>query len=117
MIFVVDDDEVMARCIARAVEKTGKEVQIFHDAINVMNMISDRVMPEMIFLDILLTGPDGFTLLNEMVSYTDTGMIPIVVVSSLDFGGMDLAKYGVVGVLNKDSMKPEEIMSYARQNA
>ena len=44
----------------------------------------------MIFLDILLTGPDGFTFLNELISYSDTAKIPIVIVSSLDFSGKDL---------------------------
>ena len=70
---------------------------------------------KLIFLDIMLDGPDGFTFLNELVSYTDTAKIPIVIVSSLDFDNVDLSIYGVVGVLNKDTMVPEDIKRYAKE--
>ena len=113
MIFVIDDDFVMAECIARAV---GKETRIFSNAIDAMNALDDG-LPELIFLDILLTGPDGFTFLNELISYSDTAKIPIVVVSSLDFRDKDLSVYGVVGVLNKDDMTPTDIKRYAKKYA
>ena len=112
MIYVIDDDEIMAECIVRAV---GKDAKIFTDAYAAMMAISDSELPEMIFLDILLTGPDGFTFLNELVSYTDTAKVPVVIVSSLDFGDKDLSAYGVVGVLNKDKMTPQEIKEYVEQ--
>lgn len=114
MIFVIDDDKVMARCIAKACG--GAEVRIFGDAISAMNEL-DNEFPEMIFLDVLLSGPDGFTFLNEMVSYTDTAKIPIVIVSSLNFRGKDLSSYGVVGVLDKSKMVPEDIRRYVEKYA
>ena len=109
MIFVIDDDRIMAECIARA---TGREVQIFSDGIEAMSKIAEGELPELIFLDVLLSGPDGFTFLNEMISYPDLAKIPVVIVSSLDFAGQDLSNYGVVGVLNKDTMTPEDIKKY-----
>ncbi len=114
MIFVIDDDEIMAECVAKA---THKNVRIFSNAIEAMNALSSGENPEMIFLDILLSGPDGFTFLNELMSYNDTMKIPVVVVSSLDFSGKDLRNYGVVGVLNKDEMLPEEIKKYVDEYA
>ena len=117
MIYVIDDDEVMAGCIAKSCEKAGKEVRVFADAVAAMAQIASGEMPELIFLDILLTGPDGFTFLNELVSYSDTGSIPVVVVSSLDLTGQDLSIYGVVGVLDKERMLPQEIRSYAEKYA
>ena len=109
MIFVIDDDTIMAKCIADA---CGRETKIFADAIEAMNALDDG-LPELIFLDILLTGPDGFTFLNELISYSDTAKIPVIVVSSLDFSGKDLSIYGVVGKLSKDTMTPAEIRGYA----
>ena len=109
MIFVIDDDKIMAKCIARAV---GDSARIFSNGIEAMDAISEGEIPNLIFLDILLDGPNGFTFLNELVSYSDTQKIPIVIVSSLDFSGRDLSSYGVVGILNKDTMTPEEIKSY-----
>ena len=112
MIFIIDDDEIMADCIKRACKK---ETQIFTNAIDAMSAISDGIIPQLIFLDILLTGPDGFTFLNELVSYSDTSQIPVVIISSLDFKNQDLKNYGVVGVLNKDNMLPQEISAYAEK--
>ena len=109
MIFVIDDDLLMAKCIANA---TKKPTRIFSNAIEAMNAL-DEEMPSLIYLDILLTGPDGFTFLNELISYSDTAKIPVVIVSSLDFSDKDLSTYGVVGILSKDSMTPLEIKRYA----
>ena len=80
MIFVIDDDVAMAECIARACGSA----EIFTNAIDAMNKISGGKIPNLIFLDVLLDGSDGFTFLNELVSYDDTAKIPIVIVSSLD---------------------------------
>ena len=114
MIFIIDDDEIMAECVARA---AGGAVKIFGNAIEAMNAIADGELPDLIFLDILLTGPDGFTFLNETISYKDTVEIPVVIVSSLDFGERDLSTYGVVGVLNKDKMRPEDVRKYVEEYA
>ena len=111
MIFVIDDDDVMAECIARYCK--GQKNRIFSNAIEAMNAIDDE-KPDLIFLDILLDGPDGFTFLNELASYNDTAKIPIVIVSSLDFSNQDLSEYGVVGVVNKDTMLPEDIKKYVQ---
>lgn len=114
MIFVIDDERIMAECIAKAV---GGETEIFTNAIEAMDEIANGKIPEMIFLDILLDGPDGFTFLNELISYDDTVKIPVVIVSSLNFDKMNLSTYGVVGVLNKDNMHPEDIKKYVKQYA
>lgn len=114
MIFVIDDDEVMAKCIGRA---TGREFRVFRDGIAAMEAMSEDELPEMIFLDILLNGPDGFTFLNELVSYEDTAEVPVVVVSSLKFKPEQLEAYGVKAVLNKDEMLPEEVRELAEEYA
>lgn len=113
MIFVIDDDEIMAECVARA---CGTETRIFQNAIEAMNAIIRGEMPEIIFLDILLDGPDGFSFLNELISYTDTAKIPVVIVTSLEMRG-DLSIYGVVGKLDKTTMKPNEVKSYVEKYA
>lgn len=109
MIFIIDDDAVMAKCIARA---TGSDTKIFGDAISAMSAISADQLPSLIFLDILLDGPDGFTFLNELASYQDTAKIPVILVTSLDLKTDHLATYGVRGILKKDTMTPKDIKAY-----
>ncbi len=115
MIYVIDDDEIMCECVARACGE--KSVMTFGNAIEAMAEISDGAVPDLIFLDILLDGPDGFTFLNELMSYSDTVSIPIVILSSLELGGQDLSEYGVVGVLDKAKMTPQEIRDYVERYA
>ena len=115
MIYVVDDDLVMAKCIARACGEC--EVKIFGNAIETMEAIGAGELPDLMFLDVLLVGPDGFTLLNEMVSYEDTARVPVVLVTSLEMAERDLSNYGVVGILEKETMKPEDVRRYAWQYA
>ena len=109
MIFIIDDDKDMATCIKRACHK---ECKIFANAIDSMSAIADGVMPDLIFLDILLDGPDGFTFLHELASYSDTAKIPVVIVTSLNLVNQNLASYGVIGVLDKDTMLPKDIKKY-----
>lgn len=112
MIFIIEDDRMMAECIKKACGETP--TKIFTNAIDAMNHL-DKTPPDLIFLDILLSGPDGFTFLNELISYHDTAQIPVVIISSLNFENQDLSIYGVVGILNKDTMRPEEISHYAQR--
>lgn len=112
MIFVIDDDEIMAECIARACKKVAKK---FSSAIEAMNEVANGELPDLIFLDILLDGPDGFTFLNEMMTYSDTAKIPVVIVSSLEFKKENLEEYNVVGILDKSIMTPQEIYNYAEK--
>ena len=113
MILVIDDDKIMAECIARACRGVD-EVKVFGNAIEAIQDL-EKELPQLIFLDILLDGPDGFTFLNELMSYYDTAKVPVVIVSSLDFAGRDLSAYGVVGVLDKSTMTPQEIRAYAEK--
>ena len=114
MIFIIEDDEIMAECIAGAV--APQKSHIFSNGVEAMTALNNE-LPSLIFLDILLDGPDGFTFLNELASYQDTVKIPIVIVSSLDFSGKDLSSYGVVGKLDKAKMTPQEISAYAERFA
>ena len=117
MIIVVSSDEVIGRCLIRALEKNGFNAQISKNAIEAIDLISEGEAPGLIFLDIMLTGPDGFTLLNELASYPDTMKTPIILMGEKDFSEFDFSAYNVVGFLNKNTMIPEEVVDYAKQFA
>ena len=148
-VFIIDDDELFADCIARGVHRawrytdshasntdqsshsivppaknidqlaantanTEHTIEHYKNAIDAINSLSDP-LPALIFLDILLPGPDGFTFLNELVSYPDTAQIPVVLVTSLNLPKDNLQEYGVVGILNKETMKPSDVEKYAER--
>lgn len=106
MIYIIDDDRLMAECLARFLRPN--EVKIFGNAVDaIMNIDEDAL--ELIFLDVLLDGPDAFTFLNEIISYENTAKIPVVIVTSLNLEEKSLKVYGVKKVLRKESLTPVEV--------
>ena len=107
MILVLDDDAVTGRCLMRILKKNGFIGHLYNNVVEAIAGVSEEV-PEMVFMDVFFTGPDGFTFLNEMASYVDTMKVPVVIVSEKDFSNYDLSAYNVIGCLNKNTMRPED---------
>ena len=111
MIFIVESSPIISKCIAKAC--AGHQIKKFNDAISAISALNGN-LPNLIFLNTLLTGPDGFTFLNELLSYDDTAKIPIVLISD-NFINLDLSAYGVIAALNTETMTPPDIKKYATE--
>lgn len=121
LVYVIEDDQIMADCVALSVngatetlpdgtESAAPEVLVFNDAVSALNSIDDN-LPDVILLDIMLSGPDGFTFLNELISYHDTARIPVALITSLALSERNLEHYGVFRILNKSTMTPADIQA------
>ena len=118
LVYVIEDDPTMADVIALAArstvlfdingQETHPDVQVFNDAVEPISEMNSE-LPDVILLDVLLSGPDGFTFLNELISYHDTAKIPVVLITSLDLSDRNLEHYGVFRTLDKGTMTPEDI--------
>lgn len=117
-ILIIEDDEIMAECLARAAKSAlapaDSQCTIFNNAISALYSLNEEV-PDLILLDILLVGPNGFSFLNELISYSDTATIPIIIVTSLDLHLPDLQSYGVRAILSKETMTPTLIGQTVRE--
>lgn len=113
MILIVTSDEIIGKCVLRVFKKNGIFGQLSKNVIEAIRAV-DECVPNLIFLDVFLTGPDGFTFLNEMNSYADTMKVPVVLMGEKDFSKFNLSAYNVVGFLNKNTMKPEEILKWTK---
>jgi DNA-binding response OmpR family regulator len=111
LIYVVDDDFEFGECLVMILRGAGHEVERFFNGVEAAFAVDERV-PDVVVLDILLDGPSGFGFLHEMQSYPETAAVPVVVVSSLgeELALVDWAQYGVVGVLDKARMVPEDLV-------
>ena len=112
--FILEDDPIFARIFAKNLHKTFSNARIstFENAIEAIGALPDGcIPPSVIILDVLLTGPDGFTFLNEIASYPDLSNIPVIIVSSLNFPMSSLDSYNVKKILNKTTMQPEDLSS------
>lgn len=110
--FILEDDPIFARLFSKSLRRAFPDstVSTFENAIDAINALPDDCTPpSVIILDVLLTGPDGFTFLNEIASYSDLSNIPIIIVSSLNFPMQTLESYNVRRILNKATMTPQDL--------
>ena len=115
-IFIIEDDPDFAEIYQKHLTRNFPEIplQIFYNAIEAnaaFSELSEEELPSLIILDILLTGPDGFTLLNELLSYPETSQIPVLLISSLNLGQMSLQAYNVRAILNKETFTPADFVN------
>ena len=114
-IFIIEDDPDFAEIYQKHLKRNFPEIplQIFYNAIEAnaaFSELSEEELPSLIILDVLLTGPDGFTLLNELLSYPETSQIPVLLISSLNLGQMSLHAYNVRAILNKETFTPADFV-------
>jgi threonine synthase len=78
-ILIVDDSEDACRLIRRILQSQGNfsvtEVKSGREALSIIN--SDP--PDLLILDLMMPDMDGFTVLNEIRSKSDTENIPVIV--------------------------------------
>ena len=115
-IFIIEDDPDFAEIYQKHLKRNFPEnpVQIFYNAIEAnaaFSELREEELPSLIILDVLLTGPDGFTLLNELLSYPETSQIPVLLISSLNLGQMSLQAYNVRAILNKETFTPDDFVA------
>lgn len=115
-IFIIEDDPDFAEIYQKHLKRNFPEIplQIFYNAIEAnaaFSELREEELPSLIILDVLLTGPDGFTLLNELLSYPETSQIPVLLISSLNLGQMSLQAYNVRAILNKETFTPADFVN------
>ena len=115
-IFIIEDDPDFAEIYQKHLKRNFPEIplQIFYNAIEAnaaFSELREDELPPLIILDVLLTGPDGFTLLNELLSYPETSQIPVLLISSLNLGQMSLQAYNVHAILNKETFTPADFVN------
>lgn len=115
-IFIIEDDPDFAEIYQKHLTRYFPEIpqQVFYNAIEAnaaFSELSEEELPSLIILDILLTGPDGFTLLNELLSYPETSQIPVLLISSLNLGQMSLQAYNVRAILNKETFTQADFVT------
>src|SRR6185503_11908452 len=82
-VLVVDDDPDMAAYLARLLEGEGMIAETVHtgDAAMVYVMATP---PDLVLLDVMMPGTDGFEICERLKGDTSTAMIPVVLVSALE---------------------------------
>jgi CheY-like chemotaxis protein len=114
-VLLVEDDPWLAELEADVLTQAGYEVTHAPHAPSAIAKI-DQKQPDIIILDVLLTGSTAFALLHELQSYGDTKAVPIILCTNMadSLSLDDLKLYGVRRVVDKSTMHPDDLPAAIR---
>ncbi|HEY4715121.1 MAG TPA: response regulator, partial [Candidatus Paceibacterota bacterium] len=95
-ILIVEDDQFLSRMASKKLKENGYEVSVASDSNQAFEILKSQT-PDMILLDLLLPGTDGFELLAKFKQNEKTKKIPILVFSNLSGEG-DIKKCQDLGI-------------------
>lgn len=115
-VLVVEDDEWMAGQHIRTLQAAGIQADFVQHALAAIDALDAR-RPDVLVLDVLLPGPNVFTLLHEMRSHGDLAGIPVILCTATadQLAGEDIATYGVRTVLDKTKMHPDDLVKAVKR--
>lgn len=88
-ILIVDDEPNIIAVLSFLLEQNGCQVMSAQDGVKALKIVSS-FDPDLIFLDILLSGPDGFEICQTLKDNPELQHIKIVFLSALG-NDMDIA--------------------------
>ena len=114
-ILIVEDDVLLARHYQRVLRAADYETRHAEHAIAAIEHVDD-FKPDILVVDMLLTGSTIMPLLHELRSHDDLARIPIVMVTNMaEHTELDVLRpYGVRRLLDKSTMQPDDLTAAVR---
>lgn len=111
-VFIVEDDVFISSLLVKRFESEGVIVSTCN-AGDIAAASIKEVMPNIVVLDIMLPGADGFQVLQQLKANPETKKIPVIMLSNLaEKEHIEKAKkYGAVSFLIKATLSIDEIVS------
>ena len=81
MIYILEDDNNIRKMLSFALEREGYEVKSFVSAEEMYGSLAD-IMPELLLLDIMLPGEDGFSVLQRLRNDPVTDYLPVIILTA-----------------------------------
>ena len=83
MIYCVEDDRNIRELLVYTLETTGFEAKGLADGNELWSALKNAdAIPEMILLDIMLPGEDGYAILKKLKNFSATRNIPVIMVTA-----------------------------------
>ncbi|MFA5125023.1 MAG: response regulator [Patescibacteria group bacterium] len=115
-ILVVEDDSLLSKVLAETLKKEGFEVMVVDNGNDAVTMIR-KFLPQLILLDLVIPGIDGFAVLKELKADDKLRSIPVVILSNLDeIGDVKSVKaLGADDYFIKANTEMKKIVDYAKR--
>lgn len=99
-VLIVDDDKGILDAISLILEDEGYTPSSISDGNKVLKKLQ-QFKPDIILLDVLLSGSDGRDICKQLKSDPQTKNIPVVMISAHPTAKLSIKQYGADGFLAK----------------
>jgi putative two-component system response regulator len=82
-VLIVDDEPSVRMLFARLLAREGYQVDIAHDGLSALTAVARRP-PDVVLLDVMMNGLDGFEICRRLKRDSRTRLTPIVLVTGLN---------------------------------
>ena len=107
-VLVVDDEKDFAKALKIRLKANGYDVVLAHDSIQAIMMVNQET-PDLILLDIMIPGEDGFGVTERLKQAETTRSIPIIFLTGVPGGEGRAYQSGACGYIMKP-YNPEELL-------
>jgi len=112
-ILLVDDDAVLCEMYRVKFEQAGFRVTVSHDGAHALELLKSGLKPDLILLDLIMPGTDGYAFLRELKN-KHLAPCPIVVLTNQqeDVDKEEAFALGASHYIVKASATPKEILDH-----
>ncbi len=108
-IMIVDDDPEISNLLQYTLESTGHVVRVCDNGRDVIDMLKE-FMPDLMILDVMLPGIDGYSLATTLSQDAELSKIPIIVLSALEPSRSLFGKFNQVMAFLTKPFSTEELL-------
>ena len=114
-VLIVEDDSLLVRVLYDTFVSEKFDVQTVENGLEVQD-IAKKFSPDMILLDLIIPGIDGFEVLRKLKSNESTRKIPVVILSNIDeIGDVKAGRtLGADEYFIKANVEIEKIVAYVK---
>lgn len=80
-VLLVDDDRTLVEVVALMLKRTGFETRVAHDGVRALQILNTEPI-DLVVLDVMLPGMDGFELCRRIRAQPRAGHLPILMLSA-----------------------------------
>jgi two-component system, OmpR family, alkaline phosphatase synthesis response regulator PhoP len=81
-IFIVEDDQIVAKLLKHTLTRRGFSVQVVHNGRDALESLDNSIPPNLILLDIILPHFDGFEILKKIRAKNEWSEVPTIMLTS-----------------------------------
>ncbi|MFH1713408.1 MAG: response regulator, partial [Candidatus Jacksonbacteria bacterium] len=110
-----DDELSFLQMYGLKLGRAGFEVQICQNSRDSLKKIRE-FKPDIVFLDLVMSGQDGLQILKKLKSMRETKWLPVVMLTNIDNQAdrEECAKFGASHYLIKLNVSPAQLAEYAK---